>query len=89
MSAPVDVLAVLDALIESTVRLANGERVIADAATVALAERTRAAVAELIEADKRIAERARRKAGGGWWMISNEDMIAQRTALSRVKGGAA
>jgi len=88
MSAPVDVLAVLDALIESTVRLANGEPVTGDAATVALAERTRAAVAELIEADKRIAERARRKAGGGWWMISNEDMTAQRTALARVKGGA-
>lgn len=89
MSAPVNVLAVLDALIESTVRLANGEPVTADAATVALAERTRAAVAELIEADKRIAERARRKAGGGWWMISNEDMTAQRTALARVKGSAA
>lgn len=89
MSAPVNVLAVLDALIESTVRLANGEPVTADAATVALAERTRAAVAELIEADKRIAERARRKAGGGWWMISNEDMTAQRTALARVRGSAA
>jgi len=89
VSAPVNVLAVLDALIESTVRLANGEPVTADAATVALAERTRAAVAELIEADKRIAERARRKAGGGWWMISNEDMTAQRTALARVKGSAA
>lgn len=44
------------------------------------------AVAKLIEADKRIDDNARRKAGGGWWMISNEDMTVHRTALARVKG---
>ncbi|MGG2101716.1 hypothetical protein [Stenotrophomonas sp. NRRL B-14846] len=89
MSAPVDVLAVLDRAIESAGLMVKAS---GDLRAVAYQDdlfKARAAVAELIEADKRIAERARRKAGGGWWMISNEDMTAQRTALARVKGGAA
>lgn len=80
MSAPFDVLAVMNVAATSIERSGGN---------VAYLRQARAAVAELIEADKRIAERARRKAGGGWWMISNEDMTAQRTALARVKGGAA
>lgn len=80
MSAPVDVLAVMD-IAATSIEHSGGN--------VAYLRQARAALAELIEADKRIAERARRKAGGGWWMISNEDMTAQRIALARVKGGAA
>ena len=49
---PVDVLAVMDALVESTARLAAGGTVTADPHTVEVAKRTRAAIAELIEADK-------------------------------------
>ncbi|MEA5250997.1 hypothetical protein [Xanthomonas fragariae] len=49
----------------------------------------REAVTELIAANRRIADRAHKKAGGGWWMISNEDMATMRTALARCSDGAA
>lgn len=49
-SATVDVLAVMDALVESTARVAAGGTVTADPHTVEVAKRTRAAIAELIEA---------------------------------------
>lgn len=52
MSAPVDVLAVMDAMTLSAERLTAGEAVTSCAATLEVAKRTRAAVAELIEADK-------------------------------------
>jgi len=83
MSAPVDVLVVLEQVagfIGDPDWNPNAESDV---------EAVRAAVAELIEADTRIAEGAIRKAGGGWWMISNEDMSVLREALARVKGGAA
>lgn len=48
--APVDVLAVMDALVESTARVAAGGTVTADPHTVEVAKRIRAAIAELIEA---------------------------------------
>ena len=51
-AAPVDVLAVLDAMVLSAERLAAGEAVTACAATVDVARQTRAAVAELIEAHR-------------------------------------
>lgn len=44
------------------------------------------AVAELIEVDRRICGRAYRKAGGGWWMVSSDEMTALRAALARVGG---
>lgn len=53
------------------------------------AREARVAFAGLIEADTRIAEKAIRKAGGGWWMISNDDMNSLRAALARVKGESA
>lgn len=46
------------------------------------------AVAKLIATGKRITDTAHRKAGGGWWMISNEDMTAQRKAIASVGGAA-
>lgn len=46
------------------------------------------AVAKLIDTGKKITDTAHRKAGGGWWMISNEDMTAQRTAIASVRGAA-
>lgn len=46
------------------------------------------AVAKLIDTGRRITDTAHRKAGGGWWMISNDDMTAQRTAIASVRGAA-
>jgi hypothetical protein len=50
--APVDVLAVMDAMVLSAQRLAAGEPVTSCEATVEVARQTRAAIAELIEADR-------------------------------------
>lgn len=52
------------------------------------AGRALGALDAVIEADNRIIQRARKKAGGGFWMVSNEDMESLRAALSRVGGGA-
>ncbi|HGM6931294.1 hypothetical protein ACODUN_14515 [Stenotrophomonas riyadhensis] len=76
MSAPVDVLAVMDAMVLSAERLAAGEAVTSCAATVEVARRTRAAVAELMDEARRCC------AGTG-------DLSDLRAALARVKGGAA
>lgn len=46
------------------------------------------AVAKLIDTGKRITDTAHRKAGGGWWVISNENMTDQRTVIDRVRGAA-
>jgi|GEM_PF-2122188 len=86
MSAPVDVLAVLDAMTLSAERLAAGEAVTSCAATVEVAKCTRAAVAELIEAIE-----ATRATRGGIMALATSDARVTRlwTALARVKGGAA
>lgn len=73
MSA-VDVLAVLDALVESTARVADGETVTADVHTVGVAKRTRAAVAELIREAQAVADG------------TTSDLHYLRAALARVTG---
>ena len=96
MSAPVDVLAVTRALGIEGARV--GSRAVGHDGPerdeweeyVEVPVTKLAAIAELIEADKRVSERSRKKAGGGFWMVSNEDMASLRAALARVgsAGGA-
>lgn len=90
---PVDLLAVMDAAINLRAAIYNDGRgsscsdVTANRkANLDDAIEARAAIAELIEADKRVSERSRKKAGGGFWMVSNEDMAALRAAIARVGG---
>lgn len=79
---PTPVLAVMDALVESTARVAEGGTVTADAHTVEVAKRTRAAVAELIEAD--VEFDAARLSGNAARI--GEAATRRRAALARVKG---
>lgn len=81
--APVGVLAVMD---EDRRVLVAKNSTSTMALAIAKHDAARAAVDELIAADRRIAERSHKKAGGGWWMVSNEDMAAMRAALARVGG---
>lgn len=89
MTAPVDVLAVM----QDDMRAASERRsdtMGLQAATAALHKSWSAhdAVAELIAVDDRIIKGSRKKAGGGFWVITNADMEALRAALARVGGGA-
>ncbi|WP_164162800.1 hypothetical protein U2S91_04370 [Stenotrophomonas maltophilia] len=80
MSAPVDVLAVMDAMVLSAERLAAGEAVTSCGATVEVARRTRAAVAELLGAlEPAISEEG----------MDQPELDRLRAALARAKGGAA
>lgn len=82
MSAPVDVLAVLDALCE---RAASG-----DPAEYREVNSLRDAVTELIEADKEYDEAWRDMAGRTHTALRREKAGLRRAAaLARVKGGAA
>ena len=86
--APLDVLAVMDALVESSARVAAGGTVTADPYTVEVAKRTRAAIAELIEVaeDARDSLSAANKAySDGAIGILIERLSA---ALASVSGGA-
>jgi hypothetical protein len=80
MSASVDVLAALDDYLHLAMneRNDNGE-------TERIAIEARAAVAELIEVNKRMAAIAHKKAGGGFWMVPNTEMTDLRAALARVQ----
>lgn len=84
---PVDVLAVMDALVESTARLAAGGTVTADPHTVEVAKRTRAAIAKLIEAATEVDRLSR--GIGDWSDEKNVEraVLRQRAALARVGGG--
>lgn len=83
----VDVLAVMDALVESSARVAAGGTVTADPHTVEVAKRTRAAIAELIEAANRAHMAligylpAHRNA------VTDEAIAKVSAALARVGGG--
>lgn len=77
----IDVLAVMDDAI-GDVMVAQASGVATDISIPEMCT-ARAALAGLIEADKRVSERSRKKAGGGFWMVSNEDMAALRAALAR------
>lgn len=79
MSAPVDVLAVLDAA-EMTARVIGADEAADDF------EAARAAVADLIEAATRLHDRAEFE---GFGRDASAEMDAVNTALARVKGGAA
>lgn len=80
MSAPVDVLAVLDTLCE---RAASG-----DPAEYREVNSLRDAVTELIEAANRAAIAAVRGDDNRPGSIRNTDLDGLRAALARVKGGA-
>ncbi|HDS1654962.1 TPA: hypothetical protein QEL76_002922 [Stenotrophomonas maltophilia] len=96
MSAPVNVPAVMDAMVLSAERLAAGEAVTSCAATVEVARTTRAAVAELIAKGDRLtaAFRALGQSNGMQAQINarrdcEASMLAFAAALARAKGGAA
>jgi len=78
MSAPVDVLAVLDEVIH--------DREFSE--TVCTLREARAAVAELIEAANRAAIAACRGDGSHSGTIRNADLDALRAALARIGGAA-
>ena len=92
---PVDVLAVMDALVESTARVAAGGTVTADPHTVEVAKRTRAAIAELIEAAS-AAEFHLTREHRAPMTVDAADYVTEverdrnklRAAIARVSGGA-
>jgi len=72
MSKSVDVLAFFDSLF------------VTQDSRYAQMREARAAVAELIAKADVATKNAHKKAGGGWWMVRNEDIDALRAALKAV-----
>jgi len=82
-------LAVMDAVIVSAERLAAGEAVTSDAATVEVARATRAAIAEIIEERDRLALRvggleALRPVWAQGWTNDSEAAQAASAALAQI-----
>lgn len=81
MPAVAGVMSVLDHILNAAIdRLTRAE--------IEAATESHDAVGELLDSSRSVSLHSHKKAGGGFWMIRNEDMEALRKAIANVSGGA-
>lgn len=86
MNKSVDVLAVMNSALGDLMAAQVGE--IETDTSVPELSFSIDAVKEIFKAAERIEQCSVRKAGGGWWMISNEDKKSLLKALANARGTA-